>query len=73
MQQEKLTKLTTQRINKMSIKQLKSIIGSLARRQGFYGQLYRSLEENNNWKELAKITKKENIKTSLDLIMFLEC
>lgn len=57
----------------MSIKQLKSIIGSLSRSQGFYGRLYRDLEENNTWKELAKITKKENIKTSLDLVMFLEC
>ena len=56
----------------MKVAEIKSIIGSLSRSQGFYGRLWRDLEENEGWGELARAATKAGCKTELDFILFLE-
>lgn len=56
----------------MKVKEIKAIIASLSRSQGFYGRLYRDLEESKGWGELARAARKAGCKDSLDLILFLE-
>ena len=56
----------------MKVKEIKAIIASLSRSQGFYGRLYRDLEESKGWADLARAARKAGCKDSLDLILFLE-
>jgi hypothetical protein len=56
----------------MTIKELKNIISSLARCQGFYSRLYRDLEEWKNWGELKNYCNKNKINNAVDLCIALE-
>ena len=56
----------------MTIKELKNIISSLARCQGFYSRLYRDLEEWKNWGELKDYCNKNKINNAVDLCIALE-
>jgi hypothetical protein len=56
----------------LTVEDCKSIIGSLANSQGFYGRLYQHLEENGKWDELATAAQKANCHDMVDLVLFLE-
>lgn len=57
----------------MTIKEIKTIISSLALSQGSYWRLYRHLEEGNLWKEFKKNCDKAGCKDWLDIVLMLEC
>lgn len=57
----------------MTIKEIKTIISSLALSQGSYWRLYRHLEEWNLWKEFKKEVDKAKCKDGLDIVLMLEC
>ena len=56
----------------MSVNEIKSIIGSLSRSQGFYGRLWMSLDESDGWEELAEAATEAGCTSELDFILFLE-
>jgi len=58
--------------------QIISIIKDLARSQGFYGRLYRAIEdakENNPdaYEDFMTELEAQNFSDSLDLVLYLEC
>lgn len=53
----------------MNAQEIMEAIKSLAKSQGFYGRLYRTLKENP---EALEFLEKQNFKDSLDMVMFLE-
>lgn len=55
--------------NGMNRNDIMFAIQSLAKSQGFYGRLYRTLKENP---EALEFLEKQNFKDSLDMVMFLE-
>ena len=57
----------------MTVAELKSIIGSLAQSQGFWGRLWRDLDASNGWDTLAEEATKAGCRTKLDFILWIEC
>ncbi len=50
----------------------KDWIDTLSHSQGFYGRMYRDLEENNNWDEFVDILNNNNVRDMLDMVMLIE-
>ena len=65
----------------MKYEEIKEIIKSLAKGQGFYGRLYKHLEEvenqeygytKENFEDLKNELEKQNFKDDLDVIFYFE-
>lgn len=61
----------------MDIEQIMAAIRSLAQSQGYYGRLYKELQEMqtndpDQWDEVKNTLEAQNFKDSLDMVMFFE-
>ena len=50
----------------------KSIVGSLAHSQGFYGRLWEQLEESRAWGKMVRAARKAGVKDEMDFILWIE-
>ena len=62
----------------MNISQILSAIKSLASSQGFYGRLYRELQDIQNnapelWEEVVDELEGQHFKDSVDMVLYFEC
>ena len=57
---------------KLTVSTIKGWVSSLAQSQGFYGRVKRELDESSNWGAFAKELRNNNVKTQLDMVMFLK-
>lgn len=62
-----------QKENKMiTVDIAKDWIETLSNSQGFYGRMYRDLEDNNNWDKFVDILNNSNVVNMLDMVMLIE-
>ena len=50
----------------------KEWIDTLSHSQGFYGRMYRDLEDNDNWDKFVDILNNSNVVDMLDMVMLIE-
>lgn len=55
-----------------TVDDVKGIVAEFAQSQGFYGRLYRDLEETDGWGRLAEAANAAGCADTLDLILLLE-
>lgn len=51
---------------------VKAWVQSLANSQGYYGRLYRKIDEDNLWDEFVDELNNAHVKTAFDMVMLLE-
>lgn len=56
----------------MKVQELKDIIASLAKSQGYYWRLYRQLDADKSWNSFKRLCNEAKCKTSLDVVLFIE-
>lgn len=62
----------------MKIKDIMEVLNMLARSQGFYGRLVRSIEELQTenpfaYDELVYILESQNFNNTIDVVLYFEC
>lgn len=56
----------------MTAKQIQTIIGSLAKSQGFYSRLYEQINSDNGWEKFAEEAVLSGITDIADLVNWIE-
>jgi len=56
----------------MNMQELKKIIASLARSQGYYGRLKQQLDAEGSWRDFLTFINENNVKSALDLVFLIE-